>query len=35
MTVLLCETPNHCTCGAPSTTPRGMHHDDCSVRSAA
>lgn len=30
--VILCETAGTCTCGAPATTPRGMHHDYCGVR---
>lgn len=30
--VILCETTGACTCGAPATTPRGMHHDYCGVR---
>lgn len=31
-TVILCETRGTCTCGAPATTPRGMHHGDCGLR---
>lgn len=28
---ILCETPSGCTCGAPASTPAGMHHCDCAV----
>lgn len=33
--VVLCETPDGCTCGAPATTPRGMHHGYCAIRGDA
>ena len=32
MSAVICQTPKGCTCGAPATTPRGMHHDYCVVR---
>lgn len=35
MSALICETPDGCTCGAPATTPRGMHRDYCAVRHPA
>lgn len=28
---IICETPSGCTCGAPASTPAGMHHCDCAV----
>jgi hypothetical protein len=30
--VVACETPEGCTCGAPASTPVGMHRDDCALR---
>ena len=30
--VAVCETPEGCTCGAPVSTPVGMHRDDCALR---
>jgi hypothetical protein len=32
--IILCETPDGCTCGAPASTPAGMHHDHCPVNPA-
>jgi hypothetical protein len=29
--VILCVTRDGCTCGAPASTPSGMHHCDCPV----
>ena len=29
--VVLCATGDGCTCGAPASTPAGMHHCDCAV----
>jgi hypothetical protein len=28
---ILCVTRDGCTCGAPASTPAGMHHCDCPV----
>lgn len=32
--VILCVTGDGCTCGAPVSTPSGMHHDHCAVNPA-
>ena len=29
--IIICETPDGCTCGAPASTPSGMHHCDCAA----
>jgi hypothetical protein len=29
--IILCVTREGCTCGAPASTPAGMHHCDCAV----
>jgi hypothetical protein len=29
--IILCVTKDGCTCGAPASTPAGMHHCDCAV----